>query len=242
MKKNVKFPVLTAMAGSLWLCACVADPNSPGVEYMPDMYRSPSVEAYVDYGEVEGIYDEEAQKLIAEKFSFTPPAGTIPYYGTGGSSGAMMPYKHGAWVNADKTHGLYGVMQDSAGRLNADADINPVAWSAEVEKEGQVLYQAFCIHCHGEKGDGQGSVVTNSGGKFPSPGGYKDTLTMGGIFYTITYGKNAMGSHASQLNKEERWKVAHYVRKLFGKGGGDAAAGADSLVVVPPVDAGLVNE
>ena len=189
---------------------------------MPDMYRSPAVEAYVDYGEVEGIYDEEAVELIQDKFSFVPPNGTVPYYGTGDDVAVMMPYKHGAWANADKTHGLFGVRQDENGRLKADADENPIPWSSEVEKEGKALYDKFCLHCHGESGDGQGSVIENSLGKFPSPGPYKDTLTPGGIFYTITYGKNAMRSHASQLNKAERWKVVHYVQKLMGNGGGDA--------------------
>ena len=37
---------------------------------------------------------------------------------------------------------------------------------------------------------------------------------LGGIFHVITYGKGAMGAHASQLNKIERWKVAMYVRTL----------------------------
>ena len=30
---------------------CVNNPDSSGLEYMPDMYRSPAVEAYVDYGQ-----------------------------------------------------------------------------------------------------------------------------------------------------------------------------------------------
>ena len=34
------------------------------------------------------------------------------------------------------------------------------------------------------------------------------------MFHTITHGKNAMGPHASQLNKDERWKVAMYVRTM----------------------------
>ena len=36
------------------------------------------------------------------------------------------------------------------------------------------------------------------------------------MFHTITYGKNLMGSHASQLNNEERWKVIRYVQTLQG--------------------------
>ncbi|WP_051568711.1 OmpA family protein [Crocinitomix catalasitica] len=197
------------------LVSCVADDNSPGLEYMPDMYRSPAVEAYVDNGEVEGRYDEAAQDMVKEKFSFLPPAGTVPYW-TGENADVMYPYNHGAPVNSDKTHGLYGYAQSVEGRDAAKNDINPIPYTKEVADEGKVIFGRFCIHCHGEKGDGQGTVVTNSGDKFPSPGAYKKEVTPGEIFYTITYGKGAMGSHASQLNPIERWKVTHYVEKLAG--------------------------
>ncbi|MBK7295708.1 MAG: hypothetical protein IPI91_03145 [Flavobacteriales bacterium] len=33
------------------MASCGGDTQSPGIEYMPDMYRSPAVEAYVDYGQ-----------------------------------------------------------------------------------------------------------------------------------------------------------------------------------------------
>ena len=99
--------------------------------------------------------------------------------------------------------------------------------------EGEELYGIFCIHCHGESGDGQGSVITNGNGKFPTPGPYKPELTAGEIFYTITYGKNAMGSHASQVNPVERWKIVHYVEGLMGKEQGEqtlAPADAEPMV------------
>ena len=40
------------VAGSM--SSCSSDPDSPGKEYMPDMYRSPAIEPYVDYGEIRG--------------------------------------------------------------------------------------------------------------------------------------------------------------------------------------------
>lgn len=221
------------------MVSCVGDPNSPGLEYMPDMYRSPAIEAYVDYAEVRGLFRPE---LVGDKVSLTPPAGTIPYYGTGENVSIMMPYRFGAPVGADQTHGLYGVRQDSAGYANSAMDVNPIPYSEEVVKEGQALYGLFCKHCHGEKGDGQGTVVTNSNGKFPQPPAYdgqlKD-LPAGTIFYSITYGKGMMGSHASQLNKEERWKIVHYVEKLQGKH--NAAPASDSTAVAqaePAVNVG----
>ena len=39
-------------------------------------------------------------------------------------------------------------------------------------------------------------------------------LKSGHIFHALTYGLNAMGPHASQLTKEERWKIVHYVHEL----------------------------
>jgi len=220
--------------------SCVGDPNSPGLEYMPDMYRSPSIEAYVDYAEVRGLFRPE---LVGVSVSMTPPAGTIPYYGTGDNVSYMMPYRFGAPIDADKTHGLYGMAQDSAGRALAAFDVNPIPYSDKVLAEGKALYGLFCIHCHGEKGDGQGTVVTNSKGKYPPPGAYNGPLkdlTAGTIFYSVTYGKGMMGSHASQLNKEERWKVVHYVESLQGKKQGVAATDTSAATVIeaPVVETG----
>lgn len=224
-----------AVAAS-FMVACTSDPNSPGLEYMPDMYRSPSVEAYVDYAEVRGLFRPE---LVTDAVAFTPPAGTIPYYGRGEYAQVMMPYLHGAPIGSDKTHGLYGVWQDTVGYASSAFDKNPIPYSDGVVDEGKILYESYCIHCHGETGDGQGSVVVNSNGKYPPPPSYSGPLKdlpAGKIFYSITYGKGMMGSHASQLSKEERWKVVHYVEKLQGKQQGVAVP--DTTIVEG--DAGLV--
>jgi mono/diheme cytochrome c family protein len=231
----MKMKFLTWNTGAFVLLAgtmvsCVADSNSPGLEYMPDMYRSPAIEAYVDYAEVRGLFRPE---LVGNK-AFLPPAGSIPYYGTGDNVSYMMPYHLGAPLGADQTHGLYGVKQDSAAYARSAFDKNPIPFSEEVLAEGKALYGIYCIHCHGDKGDGQGTVVTNSGGKFPPPPAYNGALKdlpAGTIFYSVTYGKNAMGQHASLLNKEERWKVVHYVEKLQGK-----KQGAEADSIVAPAD------
>ena len=232
--KMLKFSAGTFIIFAGVMSSCVGDPNSPGLEYMPDMYRSPSVEAYVDYAEVRGLFRPE---LVGESVSLTPPVGTIPYYGTGDNISYMMPYRFGAPIDSDKTHGLFGMKQDSAGRAMAAFDKNPIPYSEEILKEGKELYGLFCVHCHGEKGDGQGSVVTNSNGKFPPPAAYNGPLkdlSAGTIFYSITYGKGMMGSHASQLDKEERWKVVHYVESLQGKKQGDAASDSTTVVAIDP--------
>ena len=44
---------------------------------------------------------------------------------------------------------------------------------------------------------------------------YKNlTITEGQMFYSIYYGRNAMGAHSSILNKKEIWTLVHYVKKF----------------------------
>jgi outer membrane protein OmpA-like peptidoglycan-associated protein len=211
--KAFKILTIASIALTGTLMSCKADSNSPGLEYMPDMYRSPAVEAYVDYGEVGGRYNEAAQTMVEDKFSYLPPVGTVPYNG----SSFTTPYNHGGPLGVGTTHGLFEAPEDANGLEEARADINPVPYTEANADEGIVLYERFCIHCHGEAGDGQGPVVTNSNGKFVTPGAYKKEMPAGEIFYYITYGKGRMGSHSSQVNVEERWKIIHHVEELAGK-------------------------
>ena len=37
-------------------------------------------------------------------------------------------------------------------------------------------------------------------------------MPVGTMFHSITYGKNNMGSYASQLTREQRWMVIQYVK------------------------------
>ncbi|RPD99032.1 cytochrome c [Aureibaculum marinum] len=80
-------------------------------------------------------------------------------------------------------------------------------------KQGKYLYGIYCASCHGTTGDGQGDLVKNE--KFLGVPNYKDRdITEGSIYHVIMYGRNLMGSHASQLNDLERWQVTHYVEQL----------------------------
>lgn len=187
----------------LSMASCSGDPNSPGVEYMPDMYRSPAMEAYVDYGQDPYHTSEElAQQQRNRQSAKLPPAGTVPFSADPAKAQFNMPYSY-----PNTTEGY-----EAAG-LNLKS---PIAMTEATVEQGKVIYAKFCQHCHGEKGEGDGAVVNNGG--YPQPPSYtaalKD-LPEGKIFHSLVYGKNlAMGSHASQLNKEERWLVTRYVQYL----------------------------
>ena len=69
------------------------------------------------------------------------------------------------------------------------------------------------IACHGDKGDGQGILMTRE--KFLGIPSYADReITGGSIYHVLMYGKNAMGSHAGQVNAPERWQIAQHVLHL----------------------------
>lgn len=179
-----------ALAAVMVMVSCTDDPNSPGVEYMPDMYRSPAIEAYVDYDDPE---TQSARK---------PVEGTIPY--TEEDEAIFnMPYPY---PNTNDGYEAAGAELKS-----------PLPTKKEYLDQGKELFTRFCIQCHGEKGAGDGSMTETAGGKYPVVPSYESRkgLPEGKMFHTLTYGKGLMGSHAGQLNKKERWIVIQYVKTLM---------------------------
>ena len=78
---------------------------------------------------------------------------------------------------------------------------------------GKELYEIYCSVCHGSKGDGQGILMKRE--KFLGVPSYADReITDGSIYHVLMYGKNLMGSHASQVDYEERWQISQYVMTL----------------------------
>ncbi len=49
-------------------------------------------------------------------------------------------------------------------------------------------------------------------------------LADGTMFHSVTYGRNTMGSYASQLTTEQRWMVIQYIRDKQSAGGVTATA------------------
>jgi mono/diheme cytochrome c family protein len=206
----------------LTMASCEGDPNSPGVEYMPDMYRSPAVEAYVDFGQDPYVFTEEVAKEQRQRQSARKPVqGTVVFAMDPAKAQFNMPYAYPATVEGYEAAGL---------ELKS-----PIAMTEATVEQGKVIYVKYCLHCHGEKGQGDGGVVVN--GNYPVPPSYtaglKD-LPEGKTFHSLVYGKNvAMGSHASQLNKEERWLVVHYVKYLQ-NGGNMQREAAVAVATAPP--------
>jgi len=125
----------------------------------------------------------------------------------------------------------YAHRNDSLGYETAGQTLrNPFPATDAVIAQGKERYEKFCVHCHGASGMGDGSVVAM--GNFPPPPAYNSAqlknLSEGKMYHAIQYGKGMMGSHASQLTAEERWKIIRYVQTLQNPGGAAAVKPASS--------------
>ena len=90
---------------------------------------------------------------------------------------------------------------------------SPLIQNDENLKNGKKMYDIYCSVCHGSKGDGQGILMERE--KFLGIPSYADRdITEGSIYHVLMYGINLMGSHAGQVNDEERWQIAQHVLKL----------------------------
>ncbi len=212
MNINYLHKIAAGLALTVVFSSCMKDENSFGYEYMPDMYRSPAQEAYVDYGEVrtwksnDSIKNTQSAKL--------PPMGTIPFQGANAEPAYSMPYNRLPSNAMKTTHGAVSLEYNDGDYDASVADANPMKMYESNVEHGKQLYNRFCTHCHGEKGAGDGSV---SNSEYINPPANAFTRADGQMFYSITYGKGVMGAHASQLNKKERWEVISYIKSMNGE-------------------------
>lgn len=139
-------------------------------------------------------------------------------YNTYSESGAFKNGKEGqlpAEGTINRGYEVYEYENSTAGYELAKANLkSPIdTLSTEDLEKAKGLFEIYCAICHGNAGNGQGKLVTQ--GKYLGVPNYKDRpITVGSVFHVQTYGLNAMGSYANQLNAHERWLVASYVMKL----------------------------
>ena len=221
MKKSLLKLVGLVSVSALVLSACTSNADSPGLEYMPDMYRSPAVEAYVDYGEVRGRIDESKKTVLR---AMTPPLNTIPYNRDSNEVKMMLSFQYPAHKSWSTSHGLdprtlsdtnYYEQWSNKEKYQNPIKIDTIKDVEAFLSKGKELFTAMCQHCHGEKGDGNGPMVVSKAFEIGVPN-YTGLVEKSDyqLFYSIYYGKGMMGSHKSLLSKKEIWTLIHYIHRL----------------------------
>lgn len=123
-----------------------------------------------------------------------PPANTI--------NRGWLPYGIENTIEGKELARLNGSSLDS---INSEVNL----------AKGKEMYDVYCAICHGNKGNGQGTLVKRE--KILGVPSYDDAarnINVGSTFHVIQYGLNSMGSYASQMNTTEMWQVSEYVMQL----------------------------
>jgi len=92
--------------------------------------------------------------------------------------------------------------------------VNPAPVTTSSLVRGRDRYAIFCQPCHGREADARGTLTA----AFPKPPTLHSSKARGWmdgrIYAVLTSGQNAMPSYASQINREDRWLIIHYLRAL----------------------------
>ena len=201
--KNLLVNIFLVFTLSLMLLSCSADKDNPGVEYAPNMYHS------TPYEPLSQITDKE----IGSWLDSNPDDNHGEFYNSNPYNPYGMTMRDPVPNTVKRSLYLpYRIPKDS---LELAALIkNPLASTEEVLKEGRVLYTRYCVHCHGEKGMGDGLVGIAYKGVIAFNSRAVKNKSEGNIFHVITHGKGRMWAHGSQVSIENRWKIVKYVQTL----------------------------
>lgn len=196
-----KIIAIAFVVSILVVTACSDPRRNPGRVYMPDMSYSRALETYAKPDSTK--FTSDLAELGEGKIYYTanPVAGTM-------ARGDEPPFPYAM----DK-------VGDSTQYVASKQYQNPLpALTVPEMKEAERLYLVNCGVCHGMKLDGNGPLYKDGNGPFPSKpatlvGDAKyEAMPEGQMFFSITYGKNAMGSYASQISSKQRWMIIHYIK------------------------------
>ena len=192
--------------------ACNEVRRDPGRVYMPDMAYSRAYETYA-------VTPEQVEALLKQgiHYSNRPVPGTI-------KRGELFPFG----ITKD-------AQGDTANYVLSKTIHSPITSLNTTDSiESERLFLVNCAICHGPKLDGNGPLYRGGDGPYPAKpatlvGDAKyEAMPEGQMYYSVTYGKNKMGSYASQLDTKQRWMVIHYIKAKQAASKAGAAAASDS--------------
>lgn len=199
--------LLAGFSTAMLLASCGAEGDNQGVEYAPNMYHSVAYEPYSQ------IVDEDAGRWLT---SIDYPDGHAEFFNSNKFNPSRMNMREAPANTVSRNkHGWlpYRLGKDSLA-LASELVKNPLDSTTALVAEGKILYDMYCDHCHGPKGEGNGKVSEKYNGIPNYKSDALKNITEGHIFHVITHGKGLMWAHGSQINPEDRWKIATYVKTL----------------------------
>lgn len=110
----------------------------------------------------------------------------------------------------------YHFIKTPEDELRAASLENPLTDSFNREY-AHLLYDRYCLICHGPDGNGQGSLFTS--GKYPiPPANFHNERAMnktdGQLFHNIRAGFGVMGAHGPMMTVDDSWQLVNYIRHL----------------------------
>ncbi len=195
MKRISDFKIVVGViALAIIISSCSDIKRNPGSIYMPDMTYSRALETYVSLDST--VFTTDPQKRGREIFyNAKPVAGAL-------ALGELPEYT---------------LPDDSAGYAMSAGVKNPLASLTRKDSlEAARLFNINCAICHGAEGKANGPLSTS--GKIGAVANLTldqyVTMADGTMYHSIFYGKNNMGSYASQLSRKQRWQMVEYIRTL----------------------------
>jgi cytochrome c553 len=209
-----------------------AGKNKTGHEYMPDMYHSIAYEAnqatdyYWNHWEDKNQFKKKDLSHPRNIVEGSVPRGFVGVSYSDASAMDVVRGKNAPNAIAAQPNGAVPFYYENTEleRVRCEQEMiqNPFPITKAGLDRAKPLYDVNCGICHGEKGDGQGSLVTIPDAKYPAQpknllGDDMISAGNGRYYFGIMYGKNVMGAYADKLSYEERWQVIHYIRALQAK-------------------------
>ena len=185
--------IIACLTAVVVLAACSNVKRKPGTVYMPDMAYSRAYESYADHSNL-------AEAGI--NYNNRPVEGTI-------SREEEMPFHIPKDVAGDTTN------YTASKQIKNPYDSLTTAQYEESER----LYLVNCGICHGANLKGNGPLYKDGTGPYPAApknligDPVVSVMPAGQMFYSIAYGKNLMGSYASQLSRKQRWMIIAYIKQ-----------------------------
>jgi len=191
----------------------------PGKVYMPDMAYSRAYESYALHDSTVFTVDPNKKGGSWIYYDSKPVLGTI-------KRGELFPY---SLPNDSNGYKLSATVKNPYDSLS----------KADMAEAGR-LFNINCAICHGEKGAANGPLATSGkvGGVANLTLPLYVSMADGTMFHSINYGKNNMGSYASQLSRQQRWMIVKYIRTLQPK----AEAATATTTPAPATDSAAVKK